>query len=54
MNIYNVWIVDDSFEGIMWLKFISKIENKDFYTCVCYLPPIESTRNIDASFFFIS
>ena len=49
MNFYNVSIVDDSFEGIMLLKFISKIENKDFYTCVCYLPPIESTRNIDAT-----
>ena len=49
---FNIMIEDDSVEGILWLKFVSKSNNTELHTCVCYLPPIDSTRNVDANEFF--
>ena len=34
------------------LQFSSKADSESFHFCVCYLPPIESTRDIDANEFF--
>ena len=49
---YAVSRVDDNFEGILWLKFCPLNGGPEFLGCVCYLPPIESTRNIDGGEFF--
>ena len=49
---FNIMIEDDSVEGILSLKFVSKSNNTKLHTCVCYSPPIDSTRNIDANEFF--
>ena len=49
---YSVQIEDDSIEGILWLKFVSKFKKTVLHTCVCYLPPHESSRNVDADDFF--
>ena len=43
---------DDTIEGILWLRFVSKCKKAELHTCVCYLPPHESSRNIDADDFF--
>ena len=48
---YAVSRVDDNFEGILWLKFCPLNGGPEFLGCVCYLPPIESTRNIDGANF---
>ena len=56
IHIYNVSILDDSVEGIMWLKCTPKTGVDEplcsFTVCVCYLPPQSSSRNIDACMFF--
>ena len=45
-------IIDSSHEGIMWLHFQPTTDAKAFYFCVCYLPPSDSTRNIDHGEFY--
>ena len=49
MEHYNVMVEDDTKEGILWLKFISNLNKAELHTCVCYLLPTESSRNVDAS-----
>ena len=44
---YDVIRLDDSFEGILWLKLVPSNGNQDILCCVCYLLPVESTRNIE-------
>ena len=51
-QIYNVSIIDEIFEGILWLKFCPRTNDKPFYCCICYLPPSDSTRNIDPGEFY--
>ena len=36
----------------MWLHFRPITDAKAFYFCVCYLPPSDSTRNIDHGEFY--
>ena len=48
---YDVIRLDDSFEGILWLKLVPDNGNQDILYCVCYLPPVESTRNIECNDF---
>lgn len=54
LNSFTVSVLDCEDEGILWINFKPKSKNTthDINICVCYLPPIESTRNIDASGFF--
>ena len=47
-----VSVQDDSTEGILRLKFESLKKVSSFLTCVCYLSPIDSTKNIDANELF--
>ena len=58
IHIYNVSILDDSVEGILWLKCTPKTGVDEplcsFTVCVCYLPPQSSSRNIDARMFLTS
>ena len=49
---YNVVVEDDTIEGIFWLRFVSKYKKAELHTRVCYLPPHESSRNLDANDFF--
>ena len=52
---YDISIIDDEHEGILWLKFSPKFDDgTSFCCCLCYLPPIESTRAIDVNDFFDS
>lgn len=48
---YDIMRLDDSYEGILWLKLTAKFGNQELLCCVCYLPPIESTRDIDCNDF---
>ena len=45
---YNVTKINDSVDGILWIKF-AEIQNPDscFYMCVVYLPPENSTRSVN-------
>lgn len=49
---FNVNVADKSHEGILWLKFVHKYTNKNFFACVCYLPPDMSTRAVDVDNYF--
>ena len=50
---YNTEVVDDTFDGILWLKLHNKFDNSKVFVCCCYLPPNHSTRQVDAHEFFI-
>jgi hypothetical protein len=51
---FNIGVLDQSFEGILWVYFNHK--HSDFKSnvcvCVCYLPPENSTRQVDKDVFF--
>ncbi len=49
---FNVSILDDATEGILWLQLQSKEDNFTYNVCVCYLPPENTTRDVDAQDFF--
>jgi exonuclease III len=51
-NIYNITTADDQNDGILWICFQEKLSNIKFYACVCYLPPINSSRQIDVQEFY--
>ena len=54
MKQFSIMVEDDTIEGILWLKLSSQLNNVKLHicTCICYLPPNESSRNIDANDFF--
>ena len=41
---FDVAVISDKFEGILWVQFIHKDTKSSFSVCVCYLPPIGSSR----------
>ena len=49
---FNVSVLKESYEGILWLKLVHKTENFTLLPCVCYLPPENSSRRIDVNEFF--
>ena len=51
-ELYNVSILDNKTEDILWVKFISKVTLCHINVCVCYLPPDGLSRRIDPSEFF--
>jgi hypothetical protein len=51
---FDINVVEDNYEGIMWLQFKERSSGDVFYCCVCYLPPIESTRDVDVHEFLYS
>lgn len=51
-DLFHITILDDSFEGILWINFIEKSSEFEFNICICYLPPENSTRQIDKDTFF--
>ena len=52
MNEYHVSVLDRSFEGILWLKLVHKIDRQVLLQCVCYLPPENSSRSFDVNAFY--
>ena len=49
---FDVDILESSFEGILWLSLKSKLKKQNLNICVCYLPPLNSSRQIDAQSFY--
>ena len=49
---YDIHVCDDSFEGLLWLELKDKQINDILRTCVCYLVPEFSTRNVNSQEFF--
>ncbi|CAC5417977.1 unnamed protein product [Mytilus coruscus] len=48
MELFKVIVVEDSIDGICWLKFEDKLNlDNIFYACVVYLPPENSTRAVN-------
>ncbi|CAG2188857.1 unnamed protein product [Mytilus edulis] len=55
MELFNVIVVEDSIDGICWLKFEDKLNlDNIFYACVVYLPPENSTRAVNVHEFLES
>ena len=48
LNYFDVSVLDDTSEGILWLKLVTLLH------CVCYLPPENSSRRIDVNTYFDS
>jgi len=51
-DLFDIHIVDKSFDGILCLKFCHKITGSDFIVFTCYLPPENSNRGRDAQSFY--
>lgn len=51
-NVFDISIVQNSFEGILWLKLVHKITKDAIFPCVCYLPPENSSRYFDVHAFY--
>ena len=49
---FDVKVLDDSFEGILWLKLRHKSSSLCILPCVCYLPPEISSRAFDVNGFY--
>ncbi len=48
---YDIGVLDNEYEGILWLKLRNKLDNSAICACVCYVPPEHSTRNVCMSDF---
>ena len=50
MSDFNVSVLDNEYEGILWLK-LQRTDDEDdcFCICVCYLPPEYSTRAVNVN-----
>ena len=46
-NSFDVSILDNTREGVLWLKLVNKIDDTVILPCVCYLPPENSSRHVD-------
>ena len=44
---FNIDVLDDDCDDILWLRFTEKQNDKCFFACVCYLPPCNSSRHTD-------
>ena len=54
LEYFDATVLDDSFEGILWIQLKHKIDNFSLIPCVCYLPPENSSRRIDVNLYFDS
>ena len=52
LTLFNVSVLDNSYEGILWVSFKQKSSNEFFNICVCYLPPHGSSRYVNAHEFY--
>ena len=51
---YDIAILDDTVEDVLWLKLSSDTQTENIVICTCYLPPSDSTRLNDPNFFYAS
>ena len=51
-DVYGVSVLNDSHDGILWLKLQHKFSNYTLLPCVYYLPPENSSRNFDDGSFY--
>ncbi len=49
---YNVSLLDNTVEDILWVQLVHKVTSLCVSICVCYLPPEGSSRYIDPHEFF--
>ena len=55
LNDFKVEITNSDVEGILWIKFTSKVDKEDsFYVCSIYLPPGFSSRAVNVNEFYDS
>ena len=54
LNTFDVKIIDEDIEGILWLEFAAKFSKYHFYVVVCYLPPAYTCKPVDSEIFFQS
>ena len=52
LALFNVSVLDNSYEGILCVSFKHKSSNECFNICVCYLPPHGSSRYVNANEFY--
>ena len=52
LTLFNVSVLDNSYEGIIWVSFKHKSSNEFFNICVCYLPPNGSSRYVNSHEFY--
>ena len=51
LKYFNVHVLDNSVEGILWLRLSAKGDEDDLCVCVAYLPPYNSPRSEPNMFF---
>ena len=51
-TLFDIKVLDNSFEGILWLKMKHKLNGSCLLPCVCYLPPENSCRQADVNAFY--
>jgi hypothetical protein len=49
---FDISVLDDSYEDILWITLTHRITREMIHTCVCYLAPHNSTRIVNANDFF--
>jgi hypothetical protein len=54
LHTFDVKIIDEDIEGILWLEFAAKFSKCHFYVVVCYLLPADTCRPVDSKIFFQS
>ena len=52
LDAFDVSVLDDSVEGILWLNMKHKRTGFRFLPCECYLPPKNSSRRVDVYEFY--
>ena len=51
---FDVAVIEDKFEGILWTQLIHKRTRRTLGICACYLPPAGSSRGDHSADFFDS
>ena len=54
LHTFDVKIIDEDIEGILWLEFAAKFSKCHFYVVVCYLLPADTCRPVNSEIFFQS
>ena len=52
-NLFDIDILDITHEGMLWIYLHHKFSDFKTIFCVCYLPPDNSTRQVDKDVFFL-
>ena len=50
-DLFKIELLNDTMEGILWLSLISKSTTETLKVCVCYLPPANSSRQVNITDF---